>query len=383
MIERFLLRTALRDLVTIRRAAVAAVLVLGPACVGLVIRIGTRAEFDGVAAYGALASLLVFGFVLPILAVVFGTGAVSQEIEQRTIVYLLTRPIARWRILLVKYIAAWITISCTGLLALVVLATATYEPGKTTGAIRLESAAIRKPADLCEQLQMPETPAAEHIRARLSPQVRDALDRWDPSIPPPPWLIRQVVDGLNAVIESGKSIHDAQAFTGLHLPEDARQLLAEKPRGAQTARLNRWLLEAAFPELVAPSRSTRGQLLRDLAILPVGAAAYGAIFLLLATLFQRALIGGLFLAFGWESWVPMLPGNFKLISIMTYLRALAPHARPEAASSDIMELFQVINPEAVPSALAWTVLAATIAFALLAALVVFSIREYVPKDDSV
>ncbi|MBM3493502.1 MAG: ABC transporter permease, partial [Armatimonadetes bacterium] len=132
MIERFLLRTALRDLVTIRRAAVAAVLVLGPACVGLVIRIGTRAEFDGVAAYGALASLLVFGFVLPILAVVFGTGAVSQEIEQRTIVYLLTRPIARWRILLVKYIAAWITISCTGLLALVVLATATYEPGKTT-----------------------------------------------------------------------------------------------------------------------------------------------------------------------------------------------------------------------------------------------------------
>jgi len=159
-------------------------------------------------------------------------------------------------------------------------------------------------------------------------------------------------------------------------------LLAEKPRGESRARLNRWLIEAAFPDLIPRSRTTMAQAPRDLLILPVGALAYGAICLLLATLFSRALIVGLFLAFGWESWVPMLPGNFKLVSVMTYIRALAPHARPETASVDVMSVFTALNPESVPALLSWFVLAAVSLGALVLAAGVFSFREYSPKDDA-
>ncbi len=78
----------------------------------------------------------------------------------------------------------------------------------------------------------------------------------------------------------------------------------------------------------------------------------------------------------------MLPGNFKLVSIMTYLRALAPHARPERATVDITSLFDVLNPEMVSTSLAWTVLSIATACFVLMALVVFSVKEYVPKDDA-
>jgi hypothetical protein len=382
MIERILLRTALRDLFTVRRAAIAALLILGPACVGGVVRIGTRSDFDGVATYGALASLLVFGFVLPILAVVFGTGAISQEMEQRTIVYLLTRPVARWRILLIKYLAAWLAISLTGILAMLVLAGATYQPSGHQGGAYLRYGSVKDARQLCARLQTPETPLLDHLRNQLSGRTRDALDRWDPQNRPGRRLVRAVVTDLNAVIGSRRSLYDEQLFAGVTVPDDARQLIAERAAGPDLARLNRWLIEAALPGVLYPSRSPAGQVWRDVVVLPVGAAAYGAFFLLLATLFHRALIGGLFLAFGWESWVPMLPGNFKLLSVMTYLRALAPHVRPQAESTDMLELFQVLNPDTVPASLAWTVLAATTLAALALALVVFSVREYVPKDDS-
>ena len=72
------------------------------------------------------------------------------------------------------------------------------------------------------------------------------------------------------------------------------------------------------------------RLLRDLAILPIGALAYGSLFVFLATFIRWALLLGLLFAFGWESWVPSLPGDFARISLMAYLRALAPHPQPQA-----------------------------------------------------
>jgi len=201
MVERYLFRTALRDLLQPRRIAVAVLLIVGPSAVALIVRLALRARFDGVSTYGALASLLVFGFVLPILAVVFGTGVISQEMEQRTIVYLLTRPVARWRILLAKFAAAWLVICATTALATVLLAVVTHQPGKGSGQFRLYPAALMKPNDLCERLQVPQDPVSEYLRSRLTERTRQRLDMWDPSTPLRPRLIQGVVNDLNAVIE--------------------------------------------------------------------------------------------------------------------------------------------------------------------------------------
>ena len=348
----------------------------------MLIRVAARDQFDGVATYGALAALLVFGFVLPILAVVFGTGVIMQELEQKTIVYLLSRPVPRWRILFAKFLAAWIVTSGTSILATVLLAMATHEPGVSTGRWRVYPEVVREPVRLCSALQLPETPVAEYIYNRLSNKTRARLSAWNPATPPRRSLVQSVINDLNRVIERDSRFYSPERFAGIPIPEDVRQMLTERPRGEALARMNRLLLEAAFPGVFRPSRTTLAQVPRDIFILPVGALAYGAVSVMLASLFSRAMIVGLFLAFGWESWVPMLPGNFRLISIMTHLRALAPHARPEVASADLMGLFSALNPDTVPASLSWVVLASVSVVCFMTATFAFSLREFVPRDDT-
>ena len=51
------------------------------------------------------------GVLLPLVAVIVGTAALGSEIDDGTIVYLLSKPVARWRIVLVKVAVAWILTS--------------------------------------------------------------------------------------------------------------------------------------------------------------------------------------------------------------------------------------------------------------------------------
>ena len=63
---------------------------------------------------------LVIAIVLPLAALLLGTSALGDEFEDGTAVYLLTKPIPRWQILLPKLGAAW-TITATLLTVSVVL----------------------------------------------------------------------------------------------------------------------------------------------------------------------------------------------------------------------------------------------------------------------
>lgn len=47
---------------------------------------------------------IVIGTLLPITALIFGTAAFGSEAEDGTIVYLLLKPIARWRVVTTKYL---------------------------------------------------------------------------------------------------------------------------------------------------------------------------------------------------------------------------------------------------------------------------------------
>jgi ABC-2 type transport system permease protein len=256
MVDLFLFRTALKDLMHPKKLVGALVLIALPTLIAVLWRTnGSASDFKPEMAYNTLSAFIVFGFILVILSVIFSTGVIAQEIEQKTIVYLLTRPVPRWRIILMKFLAAALVTTAIVWAASLAIGLVTYGPG------------------------------------------------------------------------------------GLH-----------------ASRLG-----------------------RDLLILPIGALAYGALFLLLATLFNRPLIYGLLFAFGWESWVPDLPGQWQKLSLMSYLHALAPHANAE---DDASSALQVFNPETISMPLAWGVLSGVCLVALIAALIIFSTNEYVPREDA-
>lgn len=52
---------------------------------------------------------LTMGTVVPLIALIIGTGAISTEVDDGSIVYLLTKPIPRWKIVLTKYAVAAVT----------------------------------------------------------------------------------------------------------------------------------------------------------------------------------------------------------------------------------------------------------------------------------
>jgi ABC-type transport system involved in multi-copper enzyme maturation permease subunit len=85
-------------------------------------------------------------------------------------------------------------------------------------------------------------------------------------------------------------------------------------------------LGAAFPDL-----------LKDLVLLALGLAAYGALFAFVGAAFKRPLLIGLIFVFGWEQAALTFPGYLKKFTVMYYLQALVPHAMP---SDGVVSLIQ-------------------------------------------
>jgi ABC-2 type transport system permease protein len=108
------------------RGTVFMALVIGlPVMIALICRAvasvtGTPAKLDGVqitggALFGAMMWLLYLRFIVPILAVFYGTSLMADEVEDKTITYLFTRPIPRGAVMMGKYLAY---LACTVLVVL-------------------------------------------------------------------------------------------------------------------------------------------------------------------------------------------------------------------------------------------------------------------------
>lgn len=85
--------------------------------------------------------------------------------------------------------------------------------------------------------------------------------------------------------------------------------------------------------LVAPINGSLGAsfipLLKDLGLLALGLACYGAFFAFVGAKFKRPLLTGLIWVFGWEQAALAFPGYLKKFTIAYYLQALVPHAMPQ------------------------------------------------------
>jgi hypothetical protein len=117
---------SLADMIWSRRSIFLALVVGGP----IVLAFGIRALVEwaslglpivngspiaGPAIFGMIVWLVYIRFILPVLGVFYGTALIADEVEDKTITYLFTRPIPRSAVLFGKYLAYLV---CTTLLVL-------------------------------------------------------------------------------------------------------------------------------------------------------------------------------------------------------------------------------------------------------------------------
>jgi ABC-2 type transport system permease protein len=108
-----------------RRSVFLGVLLGGPVLLALSLRVVgafvqsgihiNGARVGGEAIFGMMMWLLYIRFIVPVLGVFYGTSLIADEIDDKTITYLFTRPIPRRAVLLGKYLAY---LACTILLVL-------------------------------------------------------------------------------------------------------------------------------------------------------------------------------------------------------------------------------------------------------------------------
>jgi ABC-type transport system involved in multi-copper enzyme maturation permease subunit len=98
-----------------RRTIFMALVVGGPVLLALIVRaldvfgmtalrVNGRAV-GGIGVFGVMIWMLFLRFIVPVLAVFYGTALIADEVEDKTLTYLFTRPIARGAVLVGKYLA--------------------------------------------------------------------------------------------------------------------------------------------------------------------------------------------------------------------------------------------------------------------------------------
>lgn len=103
-----LISITLRALLNRRRTLLLALLGALLVVVAVIYRLGNPTAAESVDVTRRLLANFGIGVLLPLVAVIVGTSALGSELDDGTIVYLLAKPVARWRIALVKLVVAWL-----------------------------------------------------------------------------------------------------------------------------------------------------------------------------------------------------------------------------------------------------------------------------------
>ena len=106
---------SLGDMLWSRRTVFMALVVGLPVLLALVVRVLTmlgaptmrinNTAVNGPAIFGLMVWVFYLRFTVPVLGVFYGTALIADEIEEKTITYLFTRPIPRSAVLMGKYLA--------------------------------------------------------------------------------------------------------------------------------------------------------------------------------------------------------------------------------------------------------------------------------------
>lgn len=123
----YLFVSTLRDFLRLKRVLTWIAVSAGLVVMGVLIkRVSVGRPDDEL--YALLSSTLVFR-LLPLVSAIFSTQVISAEIEQKTIVYLLTRPVPRAQLILMRTLASIVAVALITLVAAVFVSASVYGAG--------------------------------------------------------------------------------------------------------------------------------------------------------------------------------------------------------------------------------------------------------------
>lgn len=121
-VELTLARLALRQITASRRSLWALLLAALPVLISLLARTRAATDEGRLEMFVGTYENLIVPVLLPLVALVVGTGVFGNEVDDGTITYVLGKPVARWRIVLTRVVVS-------GLAAAAVVAPATLAAG--------------------------------------------------------------------------------------------------------------------------------------------------------------------------------------------------------------------------------------------------------------
>jgi hypothetical protein len=136
-------------------------------------------------------------------------------------------------------------------------------------AASLASAGITDPAAFTAKLASGPDALSAYLRDKLRDSVKVDIARYAAASAEAKATIAELIKDLNQAI-AGPSLYDSARFARVKLRPETKQLLAGSPHGYQGARLNKLLLEDAYPAEIAKSSET-GWIVKDGAMASTGA----------------------------------------------------------------------------------------------------------------
>lgn len=134
--------------------------------------------------------------------------------------------------------------------------------------------------------------------------------------------------------------------------------------------------------VLGPRAFQTGAFWWDFVVILAGVLAYGCLFILVSLILNKAMIYCLLFAFGWETFVPNMPGDLYYLSIYPYLKAAAGHPSVEKTKKDFMDVVSgAVTSQAVQPWVAWLVLGLLVAGCTVFGLAWFQRGEYTPRED--
>lgn len=123
---------------------------------------------------------------------------------------------------------------------------------------RVTKGDIRDLPSLAARLTQKPDVVSAFLSSQLSPETRTALENHKDSASDPGGLQTALAQDLNEIVKRDPKnrkklpmLYDPERFDGVVLGEKTRELLLQKLEGAKLARLNRLLLEDAYPRVLA------------------------------------------------------------------------------------------------------------------------------------
>ncbi len=111
---------------------------------------------------------------------------------------------------------------------------------------------LKNPTRFSVKLKNEGDPPSKYLKDKLSPDTQKLLDEYGGPSPPSESLLAALVKELNKLLQ-GNLLYDKQQFPQVILGEKIRRLIDQNPQGSGLIRLNRLLLEEAYPHEIAKS----------------------------------------------------------------------------------------------------------------------------------